>query len=203
MDGYASENLANGTPFDPLYGCFSDYTACQCEISKFCLNCSLNFQGLNLVWSIRQEQNCRKWLDSLSYERTGSAEIEEGTYDWNGDVAFRPVDSMNGDQGHDGLTLMDYDVSFMDLADTPDPVAPDNDIPLLVSPWTGKLERAIGRYHRQGHLMVDCEGLQWIRLFPLTGHHIVCAKAITKVQRFGMPQETYKQDHLGWEEFLS
>lgn len=67
---------------------------------------------------------------------------------------------MNGDQGHDGLTLMDYDVSFMDLADTPDPVAPDNDIPLLVSPWTGKRERAIGRYHRQGHLMVDCEGLQ-------------------------------------------
>ncbi|QDS74982.1 hypothetical protein FKW77_005294 [Venturia effusa] len=167
--------------------------ACVCEYYPgfVCRQCCLKFH--NCSYSSEDSANaCQGWVETLPYEDVGPADYGCQNLRWNGEIAFESAGT---------LRLVDYEVSFMGLEATPDAVAPGDDMRLPVGPWTGEPETVVGRYMHGGHLMVDAVGIKWIRFFPLTGHYIVSATIINKIQRFGVHKGAYSENHPSWKEF--
>lgn len=202
------------------FGSESEHNLCHCEYAEpasMCCHCNLKFLKFDGLVEER-EQSCQDWLDSLPYEYTGCAQNGEDTYtwagekwlnsflheyvgcsvsgvcifEWTGEIAFKNAGT---------LYTEEHEVSFMGLEATSDAVPSDEEMPLPVGPWTGKSETIKGRYIRGGHLMIDASRIEWVRIFPLTGHYMVRAKVFNKIQRFGMPGKQYKEIDPGWMEF--
>lgn len=216
--------LADGRSFHASgFSAFSNdgsELVCVCEFAQpgyMCLPCSVKFLDVDPRLEERAK-TCQNWLNSLSYEYTGCAMNGEDTYNWDGEkwlnsllheYVGRPenggsIFNWKGEIAFEcagTLYLQEHHVSFMGLAATPDAVAPGEDMSLPVGSWTGKSEIIMGRYMQGGHLMIDASRIEWIRIFPLTGHYMICAKTVNKVQRFVVPGEVYKENHPGWEEF--
>lgn len=196
--------LANGRSFHASQfsvGAFNNGSNvdCCCEFEQpgyICGSCYMKFHG-----SWRQlGRRCQKWVEKLPCKCTGLAGNGDRLFKWKGKIAFKNKGTLTEHVAAD-RDVAEHDVSFMGLEATPEAVAPGEDMPLPVEPWTGEPTTIKGRYIRGGHLMVDSIGIEWIRFFPLTGNYIVSAKIINKIQRFGVPGEVYKENHPGWKEF--